>query len=177
MEACPQALTEGIVHEPVGSGIVIYAAHSQSAHSLQESAKLVWERCDGLHTAEQIALDLQLEPAVVDQTLRELRDCGLLVQDTAPQISRRSAMRRIATATGAAIVAAPLISTVAIPPATAAASTCTNIGQACFSFYANSTTCQGTPTTNGCANFAGCTCVGTCLQGGGGSFISGGACQ
>jgi hypothetical protein len=123
----PQARTEGIVAEHVDDDLVIYDQLSQTAHSLSAAAASVWELCDGQLSSEDIAHRLALAPEMVARALEELSTCGLL--DEGPVFergySRREAGKRIAKIGGAAF-AAPLIYSVAIGPAMAAASTPAN---------------------------------------------------
>jgi hypothetical protein len=117
----PQARTEGIIDERVDDDLVLYDRDSQTAHSLSAGAARVWEFCDGDRSMTEIAQQLQLEPALVDQALAELSERGLLVELPESLISRRQAAKRLAKVGGAAFVA-PLIYSVAIGPAMAAAS-------------------------------------------------------
>jgi hypothetical protein len=87
-------------------------------------AAKVWERCDGEHTPEQIALAIGSTEDAVERALEELERCELLAE---PGLSRRDGIRRLAQA-GAGAFAAPLIYSVAIRPAIAAASTCESSG-------------------------------------------------
>ena len=119
----PQARIEGIVAEWVDDDLVIYDQLSQTAHSLSAAVANVWEVCDGQHSADEIARQLSLEPAMVARALEELSECGLLDDGSAivPGISRREAAKKFAKVGGVAF-SAPLIYSVAIGPATAAAS-------------------------------------------------------
>jgi hypothetical protein len=119
----PQARTEGLVSEHVGDELVVYDRESHTAHSLSAEAALVWERCDGRLSPAEIGRELALEQVVVEQALGELSRCGLLDDGPTPgsAYSRREAVVGLAKVGGAAF-AAPLIYSVAINPAIAAAS-------------------------------------------------------
>ena len=127
----PQARTEGVVVEWAEDDLVIYDQLSQTAHSLSAAVAMVWEVCDGRHSPDEIARQLSLEPAMVARALEELGACGLLDDGPAiaPGISRREAAKKFAKVGGIAFTA-PLIYSVAIGPATAAASGCTTTGTA-----------------------------------------------
>jgi DNA-binding transcriptional ArsR family regulator len=126
MQQRPVARRDGILIERLGDEVVVYDSASHTAHALAGSAAVVWEACTGERTAEDLAGALGLEPAIVERALTELAECGLLDGEPARSayVSRRDAMRRFAKIGGAAF-AAPLIYSVAVGPATAAASTIT----------------------------------------------------
>jgi hypothetical protein len=105
----------------VDDDLVVYDELSQTAHSLSPAAALVWERCDGESTPAEIADAAGLSLDMVNQAVRELMQCGLLEQPAA--YSRRETAVKMAKLGGAAF-AAPLIYSVAIPSAAAAALSC-----------------------------------------------------
>jgi hypothetical protein len=177
----PQARSEGIIDERVDDDLVLYDRETHTAHSLSAAAAKVWEYCDGTLSAAEIGAQLELETALVEQALAELSESGLLVDAPANLISRRQAAKRLVRVGGAAL-AAPLIYSVAIGPATAAASpvacaasTCasgTTSGSAASLAAATATcvanaqcraasTCNCIPTENG--NSGNYTCTGTCV--------------
>jgi len=123
MDHRPKARTEGVVSERIDAELVIYDQHSQRAHCLSADAVSVWERCDGNLSEAQIAHQLALSPAVVERAVTALHECGLL--DDGPigeqGYSRREAAFRMAKIGGAAL-AAPLVFTVDVGTAAAAAS-------------------------------------------------------
>ena len=119
----PRSRTEGIVTESVDDDLVVYDQASHTAHCLSGAAASVWERCDGSRSPEELSRELALEPELVTQALDELGRCGLL-DDGPVQVSdysRREAAVRFAKVGGIAF-SAPLIYSIAIGPATAAAS-------------------------------------------------------
>jgi hypothetical protein len=127
----PKARTEGVLAERVDDELVVYDQTSQVGHCLSATAAAVWERCDGRLSPGEIAGTLSLEPAVVERAVDELRGCGLM--DDGPALeggySRREAAVKFARVGGAALMA-PLIYSVAIPQAAAAASACIATGSA-----------------------------------------------
>jgi hypothetical protein len=146
----PQARSEGIVAEWADDDLVIYDQLSQTAHSLSAAVANVWEVCDGQHSADEIARQLSLEPAMVARALEQLSECALLDDGSAivPGISRREAAKKFAKIGGVAFTA-PLIYSVAIPAAAAAAS--------CVSSGTQPNGTQYTSAQGGCYT----TCVGT----------------
>jgi hypothetical protein len=119
----PLARSEGLISEQVDDDLVVYDVRSNHAQSLGALAVSVWALCDGERTSEQIAFELRAAVALVEQALEELEACELLQGAPRPEhgISRRQAARRLAQI-GAGAFAAPLIYSIAIQPASAAAS-------------------------------------------------------
>lgn len=114
----PKARAEGLLSERVDGDLVIYDAASKTAHSLSPTAASVWDHCDGRSSQADIAVRLELPLELVEESVDELRAADLLATNG---ITRRQAGRRFA-AVGGAAVAAPLLYSVAIPSAAAAAS-------------------------------------------------------
>jgi DNA-binding transcriptional ArsR family regulator len=160
MQDRPRADGGELVSEWVGDELVIYDPRTELAHALSPDAAAVWERCDGQRTPSQLASELKLTPTLVEQALAELYESGLLEQPAPDGVSRRTVLRRTAKAGGAALIAAPLISTVLIPPATAfASSTCppTTFGNECELLW-SAGRCTGSIVLDTCTHTFGCTC-------------------
>jgi hypothetical protein len=123
MKELPQARTTGVLTESLGDEVVVYDSVTRSAHCLSADAAGVWALCDGQRSPEDMARELGVVAEQVRRALQELGDAGLLESlPLAPhRISRRDAAKRFATI-GAAAISAPLIYSVAIPRAAAAAS-------------------------------------------------------
>ncbi len=119
----PKARIDGVISERIDDELVIYDQRTQKAHCLSPEAAAVWEHCDGSLSAERIAQELALPPEVVARAVAALDEGGLLdggpVSDTG--YSRREAAFRAARIGGAAL-AAPLVFTVDVGTAAAAAS-------------------------------------------------------
>jgi hypothetical protein len=142
MEQRPLARTEGLVAERFDEELVIYDQLSHTGHSLPSDAASVWEHCDGRHSSAQLARQLGLAHDVVTRSLLELQTCGLLDQPVPPRsriYSRREAAVRVAKI-GVVAISAPLIYSVAIAPATAAASTCVPVSDSMGSRWARDQT-------------------------------------
>src|SRR5436305_3952422 len=121
----PVARIEGVVVERLDGEVVLYDQWTEMAHWLSADAASVWERCDGRLTHEEIARQLDLGRAVVEQAVEELDRLGLL--DGSPVAfhgySRREATIKLAKVGGAAFVA-PLIYSVGISAPAGAAGSC-----------------------------------------------------
>ena len=129
MDDRPLARSEGLVTERFDDELVVYDQRSQTGHSLSADVASVWGRCDGRRSCNELARELGLDQQLVARSIQELESCGLLEGPAAlraPGYSRRQAMVRMAKVGGVAI-SAPLIYSVAIAPATAAASTCSPV--------------------------------------------------
>jgi hypothetical protein len=123
MNQRPLARSEGLLTEPVGDELVVYDSVTRTAHCLSAGAVPVWELCDGRRAAADIAAQLGVDQEHVTCALDELDGAGLLDTVSRGQhaVSRREAAKRFVTI-GAAAISAPLIYSVAIPHAAAAAS-------------------------------------------------------
>jgi hypothetical protein len=155
----PRPRTEGIVTERVDDDLVVYDQESHQAHCLSGAAVL------GLGALRRRALDggdrreLALEPELVERALGELSRCGLLDEGPVPvrDYSRREAAVRLAKVGGAAFTA-PLIYSVVIGSAAAAASCKVNGVTVTTTCSASGSGTKGTDAT---------CCSGTCYQGSG----------
>jgi hypothetical protein len=157
MKDRPQARTTGVLTERLGDELVVYDTVTRSAHCLSADAARVWALCDGQRSPEELAHELGGVPEQVRRALQELGDAGLLesVPLAAHRISRRDAAKRIATI-GAAAIGAPLIYSVAIPRAAAAASGTGGPTDLCAGKICNDnnvcTTDECDPLTGNCIN-------------------------
>jgi hypothetical protein len=129
----PLARRDGLVINELPEEIVIYDRESHKAHCLNQTAALVWKRCDGRTAPAKIAQSLQKElkapvnEELVWYALEQLGKDGLLAEQfVTVQMSRRELVRRLGLA---AVVAVPLITTIIAPtPVQAAASNCVTCG-------------------------------------------------
>ena len=125
MSAYPRACSEGIVCEEVGDELVVYVQATQMAHALSGDAASVWRCCDGERSTGEIASVVGSDVALVVRAVEQLSVAGLI--ERAEGISRRALHKRAAQF-GAAALSAPLIYSIAIPAAAAAASgICANL--------------------------------------------------
>jgi hypothetical protein len=152
------ARAEGLLVERIEDETVVYDLETKEAHCLKPLAAVVFERCDGKSTVGEIAAfaEQQLgEPVSTDQVagaVTQLEERGLLnvplvvLNGDRNGTSRREMLRK-AGYTGAAVAAAPLITSLAAPTAAMAASSiatgCAGCGRNpdCVSNHC----CQGNP--------------------------------
>jgi Coenzyme PQQ synthesis protein D (PqqD) len=153
----PMARSERLVVQRIDDELVVYDQVSHQAHCLSAVAAAVWGLCDGERSAAQIADELRRDVADVDRAVDELRATELLEDPAAAGISRRDAAKRLAQIGGAAF-AAPLVYSVAIGPATAAASGCQPQGTS-VTCGTTSGKCNAAPGAFGTVlGTGGCTC-------------------
>jgi hypothetical protein len=122
------ARREQLLVERLGDEVVVYDQDADVAHCLSPSVAAVWEHADGTRSDAQIAQATGLSDGEVSDALAQLRSVGLLESAiaTGGAVTRREAARRFARIGGAAF-AAPLIYSVAVGPASAAASGCQEV--------------------------------------------------
>lgn len=124
----PMARTLNILAEPVGEEVVVYDRDAKKAHRLNCTAALVWRKCDGSRTVEDLA-------KIVSETLRSPNDedfifltLEMLGKQTLLEgysaenhVSRRDIIRKLRSL-GIATALIPVVATIAAPPPAAAAS-------------------------------------------------------
>jgi hypothetical protein len=137
-QVVPEARKEGLVVQHLSEEVLVYDQQRHKAHCLNETAALVWMRCDGKTTVSSIAKDLskrtgaRVGEEVVWLALDQLGKSRLLegaaVKGGAAEgVSRRDMMKRAGLA---AAVALPVVTSVVAPKAVQAA-TCRPSGQSC----------------------------------------------
>jgi len=119
----PKSRHDGLLIDHVGDETIVYDEQRQEAHSLNRTASLVWEHSDGAHSVPELAavvgteLGIDANESLVEYALEELSRVNLL---DAP-VSRRDAVRRL-TVAGAAVIAIPVVLSIAAPSPAMAAS-------------------------------------------------------
>jgi hypothetical protein len=160
--------------------LVVYEERSQTAHAFNGAAVQIWDALDGHRTPTELAQECNVDERVAREVLERLEALDLLDAVPGSVVSRRAVLGRAARIGGVAAVAAPLITSVAVPPAAMAASTCMGqAGNPCTIAYENEN-CLGDPVIDVCSNDYGapCACHTTtgCVHGDGVSTKSG-TCQ
>lgn len=154
-QSVPRAKEEGLVVQEMPDELLVYDLVRHKAHCLNQTAALVWKRCDGKTSVKQMIRLLEKETdgpvdeAVVNLAFDQLAKAHLL-QDHQGKwpgdagISRREVMRRIGVA---AAVSLPVVTSIVAPTAAQAANclpagaSCTASAQCCSGVC--STTCVG----------------------------------
>ena len=132
----PIARSDDLLVSRLEDEVVVFDQRSERYHHLNPLAAFVWERCDGETDVDSLtekaseSFGLESTRPMVDEALVELTEAGLLEAGTEEMqveesvgkgVSRRSALRKMA-ATGAAVAALPLVTTMAAPDPAAARS-------------------------------------------------------
>jgi Coenzyme PQQ synthesis protein D (PqqD) len=161
-QVSPRARKEGIIVQDLTGELLIYDLDRHTAHCLNESAALIWKRCDGRTSVAELARALEQSKApasedVICMAVSDLRKRHLLadagdVPKGASRLSRREMIRRVGIA---AAVGLPLVTSIIAPSAMQAAS-CTCVP----------------PTTECCASGCPCTTSNMCCTG----ICTGGKC-
>jgi hypothetical protein len=127
----PAARRDRLVVEQLADETLIYDLDRHLAHSLNQSAAIVWNACDGTRTIADLAALLPGElsagdkEAAVRVALGQLREAQLLTGAMKAEKQEVSASRRallVKIGISAAIATIPLITSIGVPPAHAQAS-------------------------------------------------------
>jgi hypothetical protein len=137
-QTAPQARVKGLIIKDFSDETLVYDTDRDKAHCLNQTAALVWKRCDGKTSVADIARQLQAElhspisEKMVWYALAQLDRYHLLQEHLAlpaelAQMSRREFIQKSKIA---AAIAVPVIISVTAPTAAQAAS-CLPSGSAC----------------------------------------------
>ena len=127
----PRARTDHLVVEEVFDELVVYDLKRNQVHSLNSTAALVWQHCDGrttyadMITLLQRKLDVPPQEELLSYTLERLQKAHLLerkVTASSPiygdKITRRQALRTM----GVAVALLPVVTSIVAPRAAQAQS-------------------------------------------------------
>jgi hypothetical protein len=138
-QPAPRARKDGLVVEELPDELLVYDLDRHKAHCLNETAALIWKRCDGRTTVAAMAraIEGELNAPVGEEVVRfalDQLDRSCLLEGWAPRspkgkLSRREAMRRLGLA---AALAVPVVTSIVAPTA-AEAVTCKGSGAICGS--------------------------------------------
>lgn len=115
-----------LVTEQLEGELLVFDPETNEAHSLNESAALVFEMCDGSSTTEEMRnrlpeISLPADAEIVELALAELVEASLIeVQPELPAsgVTRRTLTRRLGlSAVGVALI--PVVETILAQPAAA----------------------------------------------------------
>ena len=135
----PRARKDDLVVEEVFDELVIYDLKQNRVHSLNPTAALIWQHCDGHTTPVEMLtlleekLDAPVQDDLVWYTLERLEKARLLEESAADipsslsetKITRRQALRKL----GIAVAMVPVVTTIVAPQAAQAASSACPSGQ------------------------------------------------
>ena len=153
----PRARKEGLVVQTLPDETLVYDLDRDLAHCLNQTATLIWNRCDGSSTTRQIAravsddLNQPVDERFVWVALDQLSRNHLLTVGAPPPVSgrnRREVMRALAVS---AAVAVPVVASIVAPMPAQAATGCLPNGSGCSSGiqccsgFCNGGTCGNAP--------------------------------
>ena len=125
MERLPPGRREGLIVEKVDDELLVYDSDRARAHSLNSVAAAVWEACDGVRDAKELANAAGVTEDDVWRALSQLDERHLLDGDlprrmSGPEYSRRQAVRRMGLIGASAAFAAPLVKSIVVPTSASA---------------------------------------------------------
>ncbi len=134
----PLARRQGLVIQELSDEVLVYDLQRDKAHCLNQTAALVWKKCDGKKNISELSqalaeeLGVLAEQDVVWLAVEQLSKAHLLsekVTRNSPEksLSRRQLMKRLGVMAAGSL---PVITTI-LSPQSVQAATCANIGQVC----------------------------------------------
>ncbi len=101
--------------------MVVYDKKRKQAHRLNVAVAGVWSLLDGERSVNQIAGELELDESVVALAIDDLANAQLLGTSEPLSVSRRSALRRVASGVAAGVLL-PVVTSIPAPLAAMARS-------------------------------------------------------
>ena len=111
-----------LVHQ-VEDEVVVYDRTRKQAHRLNEAAAKVWDRLDGEKTVSEVTGEIDVDESVVALAVDDLAKAQLLESSEALSVSRRNALRRVASVAAVGFLL-PAVTSIAAPLAAEAKSGC-----------------------------------------------------
>jgi hypothetical protein len=141
MELFPKARTEKLVVQDFNDELLVYDKQRHQAHCLNHTAALIWKQCNGRnsvaaisrHLEKQLGAENEIDERVIWYALRQFERDHLLQQKLDVPTTGRMGRRQLIRVLGlTAIVALPLVTSMASPDAGQATS-CLGPGASCSS--------------------------------------------
>jgi len=110
----PKARKNHLLVHQVDDEIVVYDKTQKRAHRLNNTATRVWRLLDGNRTTGEVADVLDLDESVVTLSVDHLANAHLLESSEPLSVSRRNALRRIASAAAVGFLL-PAVTSIAAP--------------------------------------------------------------
>jgi hypothetical protein len=151
-ERMPRARQQGLIIEALPGEVLVYDSERDRAHCLNQTAALVWKYCDGKTTVSHMARNLErdlntpnVDERMVSYALEQLSRDHLLVESFVPAailsgLTRRQMVRALGLA---AVIAVPVVTSIVVPTARAAASCTAPAGVCTASINCCSGLCSG----------------------------------
>jgi hypothetical protein len=147
----PVARREGLVIQEMPEEVLVYDTNTNKAHCLNQTAAFIWKACDGSNSVRDISKLVADEfgGAVSDDfvwlAIDQFNKDNLLqekVESKFEGVSRREVIRKIGLA---AVVALPVVASLAVPNTVLAVGTCVRV-QCCAPSTTGGPTCPaGSP--------------------------------
>ena len=141
---------DDVIIERCGSEMVVFVPATNEAHSLNQTASLIFDLCDGATTRAQMVaalrdVGLPADTSIVNLALGELEEASLVLLGDEPRalsFSRRVVIRRLGLS-AATIAMLPVVDTILVQPAAAQ----TSCAPRSFASTTSTTTTSTTTTT------------------------------
>ena len=117
----PKTRDDNLLVHQVEDEIVVYDRTRKEAHRLNKSVAKVWNRLDGKRSVSEIAGELDVDESVVALVIDDLANAQLLESSEPLSVSRRSALRRVASAAAVGVLL-PVVTSIPAPLAAMALS-------------------------------------------------------
>ena len=117
----PKKRESDLVIHQVEDEMVVYDKTRKQAHRLNDTAAKVWSQLDGERTTSEIACNLDIDESVVTLSVDHLANAQLLESSEPLSVSRRSALRRVASAATVGVLL-PVVTSIPAPLAAMAQS-------------------------------------------------------
>ena len=117
----PKARDSHLLVHQVEDEMVVYDRAQKRAHRLNEAVAKVWSLLDGERSVDEIAGELELDESVVALAVDDLANAQLLESSEPLSVSRRSALRRVASAAAVGVLL-PVVASIPAPLAAEAES-------------------------------------------------------
>ena len=116
-----KARDDDLLVHPVEDEIVVYDRTRKRAHRLNVVVAKVWGLLDGEQSVSEIADELEVDESVVALAVDDLANAQLLESSEPLSVSRRSALRKVASAAAVGVLL-PLVTSIPAPLAATARS-------------------------------------------------------
>lgn len=117
----PKARSDKLLVYEIGQELVVYDRERHIAHRLNATAGIVWRKFDGKTSVEQITDEMECDQSVVLLALDHLKQAHLLTGEDSGTVSRRAALRKVASIAAAGMVL-PVVASIPAPLAAMAQS-------------------------------------------------------
>ena len=117
----PKARDSHLLVHQVEDEMVVYDRTQKRAHRLNVAVAKVWSLLDGERSVNEIAGELEVDESVVALAVDDLANAQLLESSEPLSVSRRSALRRVASAAAVGVLL-PVVASIPAPLAAEAES-------------------------------------------------------